>query len=268
MVGLKQYKTTLAIALIPVLALGLAIGLSAVPWLGPDWENIYRPAALAARPNDVRGNFAPPWIYWTLWPIAALPDALSKGVLTVATIVICRLYIGNWHRFIALCVTMPFLATLTFGQVDALALIGLMVPADLSLLFLSMKPQSAALATFKKRLTPWSVSSLLIALVVSFMLCGWWPTALLSRGQWGTDCSPWPWGIPFGLILLAWQWKRGFPSDAMLCLATLLLSPYFFYTSMLPATATMIKELDDDWLSIATVIVLTWLFVFIARVGL
>lgn len=263
-----RLQTGAKLLLLFVAFLLLAWALSGIPWLAPDWERFYRPAALATRPNNVPGNFAPPWTYLPLWPIAVLGDNLSKGVLTLVTIAICRLYVGNWRRFAMLCFTMPFMATLAFGQVDALSLVGLMVPADLSLLFLSMKPQGAALAALRGRLTAWSVSLLLIVLAVSFLLWGWWPTALLERGTWGTNCSQWPWSIAFGLALLYWQWRRGFDSDGVLCIATLLLTPYFFLTSMLPAIAVTIKELDDDWYSMGIVIVLTWVFVFATGVGL
>lgn len=245
-----------------VLALLLLIpALSELPWLAPDWENIYRPGALSSHPNDVRGNFAPPWTYLALHPLAMLPDNMSKGVLTLATMTVCIFYLkGDRRKIIALCLTMPFLATVAFGQVDAMSLIGLMVPAELSLLFLSMKPQGAALAALKGRLNLTSVCWFLAVLAGSFILWGWWPDAILQRGAWGTNCSLWPYSIPFSLGLLYWQWKRGFDSDAALCLATVLLTPYFFVTSLLPVTAAAIKELGDDWLCVAGVVVLTWAF--------
>jgi len=246
----------------------LAAALSSVPWLAPDWENFYRPGALSARPNDVFGNYAPPWTYPVLWPIAVLGDGLSKGVLTLATVFVCWRFMGSWRRFALLCLTMPFVATVAFGQIDTLSLVGLMAPADLSLLFLTMKPQGAILAALKERLTVRSVCILLILVAVSLLLWGWWPASLLARTDWSTDCSPWPYGIPFGLGLLYWQWKRGFDSDSALCVATLLLVPYFFYTSMLPAVAATIKEMDDDWPMMLLVVGVTWLMVIFAGVGL
>jgi len=229
--------------------------------------NFYRPGALSTHPYDVKGNHGLPWLYLAILPFAALPATFSKGFLTLGTIAVCAIYLkGNRRKIMVLCLTMPFLATIAFGQVDALALIGLMLPANCALIFLSMKPQAAALAMFKSRLTPAGIGGFIGLIIGSFLVWGWWPPRLLAGGIPYPNYSLWPYGIPFGVALFVWQWRRGFDSDAALCVATLLLSPYLFLGSLLPATAAAIKELSDRR-ALAAVIMASWLFV-VVRVGL
>lgn len=262
-VNLADFVFNACVPILLVFVLLLLIpALSGFSWLAPDWENFYRPAALSPSPYDVRGNHAPPWTYLILYPLAMLPDNMSKGALTLATIGVCMLYLKmDKRRILILCLTMPFLATVAFGQTDALSLVGLMVPPSLSLIFLTMKPQGVMLTAFKKRLTLASVYYLGGLLIFSFLLWGAWPLRLLDRGVPMPNCAIWPYGIPFGLGLLYWQWRRGFDSDAILCLASLLFSPYFFFSNLLPVTAATIKELDrDDWHSLGLLITLSWFF--------
>lgn len=231
-------------ALLAIALVLLAMAFSSLQWFGLDWRQFYQPGALNATPYELRKVVAPPWTYWTLWPVAVLGDNLSLGVLALATMLICMLYMRDWPKFAVLCLSIPFQATLVLGQVDALSLIGLMAPAGLSLLFLTMKPQGAILAMLNKRATGASLLAIACVFVVSLAAHGWWPAVLLEPMGWDSNWSLWPWSLPVGLALLWWQGKRGFDSDAALCLASLCVAPYFCVTSLLPVTAAAIKELD------------------------
>lgn len=244
----------------------LAMAFSSFQWLGVDWRRFYRQGALSPSPYELRKIVAPPWAYWVLRPVAIFGDDLSLGVLTLATILICMLYLRDWLKFVMLCLTIPFQATLVLGQVDALSLVGLMVPADLSLLFLTMKPQGAMLAALKARLTGRSVAILLGVFAGSLIVYGWWPAVLLEPLGWGSNWSMWPWSIPIGVALLCQQWRRGFDSDAVLCLASLCFAPYFCVTSLLPTTAAAIKEHGLPFA--AAVAILPWLFVIVTGIAL
>lgn len=239
----------------------LAGALSSIPWFARDWKAFYYKGALSPSPYELRKVVAPPWAYWALFPIAVLGDDLSSGVLTLVTILVCMGYLRDWRKFALLCLTIPFQATLVFGQTDFLPILGLMVPANLSLLFLTMKPQGALLAALNKRLTGMGLLALLFVFGVSMLLHGWWVPVLLEPPGWDSNWSPWPWSIPVGLALLYWQWKRGFDSDAALCLASLCLAPYFCISSLLPVTVATVKE-RDLWVAIV-IVVLPWLIVLV-----
>lgn len=258
-----------ALMALPFLIVGAA-WLSRIPCLAPDWENFFRPGALALlNPYAIAGNYSPPWLYVALWPLAVLPDWLSKGALTLATLAIVRAFMGDTERFLWACATMPLFAVVAFGQVDAIALLALMVTSPVSsFLLLACKPQGMALVGLRylKRLNGRSVVRLLAVVGASFLVWGFWPAHMWGVVGMGHNLSPFPLGLPFAGAILVWEWRRGFKRDWPLCFASLLISPYFWHVSFLPLVCCFIKE-TDSWRWWAVAVVLSWAFVFLLKVG-
>jgi len=93
----------------------------------------------------------------------------------------------------------------------------------------------------------------------------WWKYSLNVVGM-GHNLSLFPWGLPVAVVILWWQWRRGFDSDAMLCLATLMVAPYFWHVSLLPLICCFIKETNDRRLWTLAIVV-SWVYGCAFRVG-
>jgi len=254
------------LALVAILLFVAAIGLSIVSGIGPDWTDHFRPGALnLADPYAIEDNYSPPWLFVLLWPIAILPTWLGKGVLILATLAIVRGFMGDNERFVWACATMPLFAIIVFGQVDAIALLALMAPPELALVLMAAKPQGVILAGIK-RVNRRSVAALLAVFIASVIIWGPWFMNLLDVTKMRHNLSVFPWGLPVAAFILWYQWKRGFESDGLLCLATLMITPYFWHVSLLPVVCCFIKEEDDRFLW-ALVVVISWVYGFAFRVG-
>jgi hypothetical protein len=122
---------------------------------GIDWRLHFYSATLAMlrgeSPYGVTGVCNPPWLFVALIPAALFGEQFGALLLFAASIIaigatMWKLSRGKWWAA-ALGLTCPLvLAGLYTGNVDALALCGLVMPAPLGLLFLAIKPQIGAVA--------------------------------------------------------------------------------------------------------------------------
>lgn len=117
---------------------------------GIDWSTILRPATLAfwqlRNPYHTIGNLGPPWLFVLLAPIAALPVDLGGVVLfwlNLATWVIVSKKLGTGGVLNVLAVvTSPMVVNgLLARNVDFLVMWGLLLPPELAVFFLTIKPQ-------------------------------------------------------------------------------------------------------------------------------
>ena len=202
----------------------LAVGIAAY-YLLPnpvDWTIFYRPAALAlisgTSPFTVGFFFNAPWILLPLIPFALLPYRIGVAALFIANLSIF-FYIGlrmaaRPLALIAYCCSLPVIATLLFGQVDGLVLLGLFLPRPLGLLFLLAKPQIGVVVALFWFIETWRVSGWKQVLktfapvtglfLISFVLFGFWPLrydigSLISADH---NTSMWPGSFMIGLPLL------------------------------------------------------------------
>ena len=175
--------------------------------------------------------FFVPWVHWIL-------PFLNWSLVVALTII--ALGWATWKRkgspltlFLVLT-SLPTMWTLFLGQIDGLALLGLLLmPFGVPLALL--KPQLTTFAMFKNR--QWFIAAAIFG-IVSVLIWGWWPLNLIARtgSEWKEiqpqDISLFPWSIPFVLPLL-W-FSRG--DDDMLMsagsLITPLLIPYHFIVIM------------------------------------
>lgn len=184
-----------------------------------DWSKHFYPAAAAW---DYQ-LYNPPWLLAILKPFTILPVHAAGALwVTLSLLVICYAChkLGADRLGMVLALTTPatwFLITL--GQLEALLLLGLVIerrPWDV--LLLAIKPQVIGTAIlfrlrdYDRRAVGYLAAFLLVSLVV------WpgWPAEMLARwwrgGEFGgfkpLSLAIFPYGIPAGLALFWYAWRR------------------------------------------------------------
>ena len=211
-----------ALILIGLLTVALVVAASTYLPPGIDWRDTYRPAARALlsgkSPFSVDIYFAAPWSLIPLLPLALLPLNVGRAVLLLVSIVTFAFVAYRMGaKPIALVVFLlspPVLACLYYGNITWLTLLGFVLPPQIGLFFVAIKPQVGfAVALF------WAVEAwreggicrvarlfwpLTVLMLVSFALFGFWPLHFLDYpGHVRTyNASLWPSSIPVGLALL------------------------------------------------------------------
>jgi hypothetical protein len=191
-----------------------------LPNIGVDWKYSFRPATLSIlaghSPYTDSGFYNPPWLLLPLIPIALLSAPLGSAVIFVL-----NLY---GYFFSALKMRMNAIMFVLFslfsgvllnswnGNVEGLVVLGFILPPQIGLFFVLCKPQfGIGVATF------WIVEACLqggirrvvrvvapasVAVILSFVMFGFWPARSPNLAGVWWDSSIFPYGIPIGLILL------------------------------------------------------------------
>lgn len=222
----------------PLLALAAAalyLAVYQLPYFW-DWDNHFYPAAAAW---DYR-LYNPPWLLAILKPFTMLPTH-AAGAFWVTCSLLAIVYscykLGADRLGIFLALTTPaswFLITL--GQLEALLLLGLVIerrPWDV--LLLAIKPQVIGTAIlfrlrdYDRRALAYLAAFLLLSLGV------WpgWPGEMLGRwwrgGEFGgykpLSLAIFPYGIPAGVALLWYAWRR--QNAGLGALSSFFFVPYF-----------------------------------------
>lgn len=184
-----------------------------------DWINIYRPAALALingkSPYSVDRFSNAPWILLPILPLLLLPESLGRAVLALSAI-ISLIFIGIKFgakplSLLFFLVSPPIISLMLDGNIDWIVAIGFVLPPQLGLFFLAIKPQIgiAVIAfwvweSWKKggyREVLRVFSPVVAALLISFMVWGLWPMNFNKAFDWGGNASLWPVSLPLGLAL-------------------------------------------------------------------
>ncbi|MFP3852850.1 MAG: hypothetical protein ACLFWD_01005 [Anaerolineales bacterium] len=269
------------LATISLFSLGVLVILIAeyLP-IGVDWEIAFRPAALAVvngeSPYSIPGFFNPPWTIIPLIPLAVLPARIGWGLYTVIGFLILGLlairFKANRITFALLLSSPPVLHGVLNGNLDWLALSGLLFPRWLGLFFISMKPQiGIGVAVY------WIVNTyqrdggknLLLLLapigtisVISILMFGPWPLRSTQEIDLWWNASLWPWSIPFGLafLLLAIRDKK----EELSLVSSPMLSPYVLLHSWVSSLFAVLKNTRASILVIGGI----WLWVLIRAVVL
>lgn len=266
-------------------ALGLILaGLTAASaWTlpqGVDWHTAFRPAALAMlsgkSPFTVPGYFNAPWALLPIIPLAVLPEAVGRGAMAVLGLV-CFAFIGIrlGARPLTLglfLISPPVLHTTLNGNIDWLALLGVVMPPNIGLLFLACKPQvgigvilfqlveSGRMGGIRRIAADfWPLVGLTL---LSLLAYGLWPLRFTQELDLWWNASLWPGSIPFGLAFLAVALSRRRVRPALV--ASPLLSPYVLLHSWVGALAATLDSLP---VAAASVLGL-WLVVAIRILGL
>jgi len=244
-----------------------------LPYQG-DWKFFYRVAHHPLTPyRAVPAFLNPAWMAWILAPFSLLPERPAGALwicLSILATMWCihRLKGDRWDML--LCLSSPaFVRFITAGQLDVIPLLGFVAMATathvsvkgLGLVLVAAKPQTLGAgalviwlrSTWRERL--WLSLPLVAVLLLSILVHGLWPLRLqLDTLNTGIDLSPWPYGIPIGVALLAWAVVQNQPHVG--ALATYFLAPHVAPYSLFAYTAVLFT-ITPRWVSI-TVYVLMW----------
>lgn len=265
---------TLPALLIIIVSLILVTSLVAtyLPF-GIDWHEAFRPASLAIlsgkSPYHVEKFYAAPWGLLPLIPLALLPENIGRGLLfslNLVSLTFVAHRLGAKPLAIAVfLVSPPVLHGLLNANIDWLAMLGFVLPPQIGLLFVLIKPQvGIGLAVFWL-ITAWReggyrrvvvfLGPLILTTAISFALYGIWPMRYLSITDYSNtfNASFWPSSIPIGLVLLVASVRK---NEARYAISSSpCFSPHVVFHSyagalaaLLPATVEMIAAVIGLWI--------------------
>ncbi|NOH13429.1 MAG: hypothetical protein HND51_17465 [Chloroflexi bacterium] len=163
------------------------------------------------------GFYNPPWTIIPLIPFAILPERFGSALMIMAAIASLA-YVS--HRMgakpiavILLVLSPPALHGYLSGNIDWLPVIGYLMPPQIGLFFISIKPQLGLgvgvywLAESWReggwRKTLQVFAPVAIGLLLSFALFGLWPLKYnFNAEDWWWNASLWPTSLPVGLGLM------------------------------------------------------------------
>lgn len=185
-----------------------------------DWKGCIRPDTLKLisghSPYAEGCGLNPPWTYLLLAPIALLPPDLGAAVIFVITYFVYTLVLfrrGAKPLMIAAGALCAFVfVNAKNGNIDWMPVLGFILPPQIGLFFLLIKPQiGAALALFWL-VESWRIGKLrevirvfapvTFAMLISFAIYGFYPLKLTKMPNDPYNSSLWPFGLLIGIPLL------------------------------------------------------------------
>jgi len=214
---------------------------------GVDWKGTIRPGSLnlitGQTPYTSVIRCLPPWIYLAVSPIAVLPPEIGTAGMFVLTylvysFVLYRLNAKPWVILAFLCNSFTFMNAKN-GNVDFLAVLGFILPPQIGLFFVLIKPQIGIGITVFWLFEAWKkgkfkevlrvFAPVTIAYLCSFLIYGLWPLKIAGMTKDVYNASLWPIGVLIGLVLIVKSLKEQNPLYAMG--ASPFLAPYVNFTS-------------------------------------
>ena len=263
-------------------ALGIAVGLIVVsflaaPFVPPavDWHISFRPAALTLlsgeSPYDKVYIIHAPWALLMLAPFALFPENVGRVMLLfcglASYIFIAQRLGAKPIAIIFLLISPVVMHMLLNGNIDWLASFGFVLPPQIGLFFIAIKPQiGIAVAPFwlieAWRQGSWkqvlrTFAPFTIVLLLSFAIFGLWPLGAVEVTGVSFNASLWPLSIPVGLALFVTAVRKRKIEYAMA--ASPCLSPYALFYSWTGVLLAIIASVPE---TIAAVIGL-WILVAI-----
>jgi hypothetical protein len=248
------------LSLISILILALLVLASIYLPPGIDWRLTYRPAALAVMsgrsPYSIDSYFNAPWTIILLLPFALLPENIGRAALLIIGLgsyafVIHKLG-AKLPALIAFLISPIILHSLLNSNIDWLPLLGLIMPPQIGLLFLAIKPQMGIGVAFFWMIEAWRKGGFLecirvfwpvvLALLISFVMFGPWPLLFNHTKAVTQDfnASLWPSSIPVGIVLLVAALHRRNIKYAMA--SSPCLSPYVLFHAWSGALASLASQ--------------------------
>jgi hypothetical protein len=239
--------------------------------VGVDWQNTYRPAALAVwsgeSPFSVEIYYAAPWAVLPLVPLALLPLEVGRAgmfVVGLCAFAFTAFQLGarRWTLVLFLC-SAAVVGCLNNGNIEWMPLLGLVLPPQWGLVLLAVKPQvGVGLGVFwfvciwnergfwamVRTFLPVTVLTL-----VSFVVYGVWVLRFGQTLAWSVDNTSLGWyGMALGWVVLVRAIRKG---NARLAMASSpLLAPYVLQFTW---SAVLVYLLDSP-LELLGVVVLMW----------
>ena len=266
-----RVRPGLQIALLLVLFVTLSVVAGIYLPTGIDWHYTYRPAAILVLAGQspftvpIHPFFAAPWVVIPLIPFALMPENIGRGFLFVLGL--CVFAYTAWKlgarpmAMAAFLLSPPVWHCLLNSNVEWLPLLGYVLPPQLGLFLIVIKPQIGLGAGIYWLIESWRKGGIKqvvrvfapvsLVLLLSFAMYGLWPlrfNSILGLAQ-DFNQSLWPLSIPVGLALLVYAIRKRTIYPAMA--ASPCLSPYVLLHAWVGALAAVIR---DTPLTVAAVI--------------
>jgi hypothetical protein len=233
-----------------------------------DWNNVFHPALhlfLAGKsPFSLPMFFCPPWILILLSPLALLPRPFDWLVLVVVTFCCFGLTarrMGAKTPVMILLMTLPqFLWGVLYGNIDGLISLGLILPPQIGLLFVLIKPQIGLPVALFWFIAAWQKGKLkevirvfwpvTVLTLLSFLLYGLWPFQMRTPVDEYWNIAYFPYLIPVGVILLIRSIRQKNLNGSIL--AGPFLSPYIGIQSLPQAVLGLLPAQMDTLAAIVS----------------
>lgn len=246
-----------------------------------DWLHTYAPAALAVwqgrSPYTVPIFFAAPWATLPLIPFALMPDELGRWCLLISAF---GAFAFTAYRlgakplpFVFFLLSYPVLADIANGNIEWMAMLGFVLPPQVGLIFVMIKPQVGIGIAIYWLVEAWreggvtqvakTFAPVTVLFLLSFALYGFWPlhfqsTLTLAEQIQAKDAidynaSLWPFGLLLGLPLLIKSIRHR--NDRLSMMSGPFLSPYALIATY---AAALLGSIDKPWIFF-TAWLITWL---------
>lgn len=220
---------------------------------GQDWRNVMAPAARAWWPAPWENAIPyPPYLGIILSPLGGLPSREATAINNAAAVLVVALVIrrfgGPWWGAAVVFLTPSGIWHFTNGQIDWLALAGLLWFNGLDLVLFTLKPQVAlwvAVARLRRTGSAWwrYLAPTCFIAIASLVIWPLWPVHVARLGQAVIDdpynASFWPWSLPLGAFLVWRAWETG--DDRYGLAASPLLFPYVNWPSYIGLLALLVS---------------------------
>ncbi len=238
---------------------------------GVDWQYSFRPAVVELLSGhspyraawDQYDFFNAPWALLPLIPLALLPVPVGRALLVVISLVsfafVAHRLGGKPLAIGLLLVSPPVIHGLLVGNIDWLAVLGYILPPQIGLFFIAIKPQIGIAVAIFWLVEAWRKGGwrevvrifwpITLALALSILIFGPWPLRFASQVGVGWNASLWPMSIPVGLALLAAALHKRKIEFAMA--ASPCLSPYLMMHSWVAALLAVAASLPETVAAVA-----------------
>ena len=278
--GLKTPRQLITAGLLLVLGVMIFFVVKAQNPFAVDWHYSYRPAAVALAEGkspfaEVPLFVTAPWSLIPIIPFALLPEDIGRSLWFVVSIAMFA-FVGyklgaKPIALMALILSAPIANCLQVGNIEWMVLLGFILPPQIGLIFLAIKPQSTFVAVLFILVENWRTKGFIEVLkivwptaalgILSLVLYGMWPLkAQIAAPTAGVfNISIWPQGIPIGLLLALRAFRDRNIKPAMM--ASTFLSPYTILLSWSSAVAAF----ANSTVEMVTVCLGSWVFWIIYR---
>ncbi len=234
------------------LAFALLLGLLSVSLpQAVDFHGAFRPAALeilhGRSPYNAEGFFNPPWTAILLIPFAVLPENGGRALMVIAAMAtyayVAHKLGANKFTIALLLLSPPSLHGIMNGNIDWLAVLGVVLPPWLGLFFLAIKPQVGMIVVLYLFFAEWrkggfwqvlkTFAPVGLASVLSIALFGLWFLEIPRVNEIVINASLLPLALPMGLAFAVASIRKNDLRYAMI--ASPMLSPYLLLHSWIGA---------------------------------
>jgi hypothetical protein len=241
---------------------------ASVDWLG----TFYNVARNPWDPYQFWAFINAPWTALLLMPMGFFSERVSIGMNAYLNFLIVSLVIfkrgGNIVTWLLTITSLPFITILFTGAIEWIPIMAFLLPEAWGIPLLIAKPQTASMAGviwfIRARNKIRFVLPTACVFLFSFLIWPNWPIRLFhnmnnlvvnSLGFLNVSFSPWPWGIPIGVILLVMAVKKS--DDMQAAISTLFFAPYYAVHTVTLSFAFV--TMRNRWLGLLAWILL-WIF--------